>query len=233
MKNENYEEVCQNMNQIAEDAELLDLLKYAGNEYQELDTKIRNLCQKNKEFYAFYMGMLERFFQSVLIDADRTDTASFMTNSQTEKSFDTEMLWKKMSDKMQEKYLEFSKKTDKISVQRCSISERCADFAQHPVKTCRLIVPTGGGKTLSSLRFAIEYCKKYHKKKIFYIAPFMSILEQNSDEIKAIAGENFFTEHHSNLLAELKNDEEYHEYELRTEKWDAPVRIINRMKTSK
>ncbi|MBR0484404.1 MAG: CRISPR-associated helicase Cas3', partial [Oscillospiraceae bacterium] len=223
MKNENYEEVCQNMNQIAEDAELLDLLKYAGNEYQELDTKIRNLCQKNKEFYAFYMGMLERFFQSVLIDADRTDTASFMTNSQTEKSFDTEMLWKKMSDKMQEKYLEFSKKTDKISVQRCSISERCADFAQHPVKTCRLIVPTGGGKTLSSLRFAIEYCKKYHKKKIFYIAPFMSILEQNSDEIKAIAGENFFTEHHSNLLAELKNDEEYHEYELRTEKWDAPV----------
>ncbi|MBR1554711.1 MAG: CRISPR-associated helicase/endonuclease Cas3, partial [Oscillospiraceae bacterium] len=42
-------------------------------------------------------------------------------------------------------------------------------------------------------------------------------------EIKAIAGEDFFTEHHSNLLAELENDEEYHEYELRTEKWDAPV----------
>ncbi len=222
-KNDDYEEVCKNMNQIAEDKELQNLLKFAENEYQELDTKIRILCQGNKEIYAFYMGMLERFFQSVLIDADRTDTANFMTNSQTEKIFDTETLWKKMSDKMQEKYLEFSKKTDKISVQRCSISGRCVEFAKHPVEICRLIVPTGGGKTLSSLRFAIKHCQKYHKKKILYIAPFMSILEQNSDEIKAIVGEDFFTEHHSNLLAELKNDEEYHEYELRTEKWDAPV----------
>ncbi len=222
-KNENYEEVCKNMNQIAEEEEMISLLKNAQGEYQILDEKIKQLCQGNKEIYAFYMGMLERFFQSVLIDADRTDTADFMTNSKTEKIFDTEELWGKMSERMQKKCEEFSKKTDIISVQRCSISERCAKFAEHPVKVCRLIVPTGGGKTLSSLRFAIEYCKKYQKKKIIYIAPFMSILEQNSDEIKAISGEECFTEHHSNLLAELENDEELHEYELRTEKWDSPV----------
>ena len=222
-KNENYEEVCKNMNQIAEEEEMISLLKNAQGEYQILDEKIKQLCQGNKEIYAFYMGMLERFFQSVLIDADRTDTADFMTNSKTEKIFDTEELWGKMSERMQKKCEEFSKKADIISVQRCSISERCAKFAEHPVKVCRLIVPTGGGKTLSSLRFAIEYCKKYQKKKIIYIAPFMSILEQNSDEIKAISGEECFTEHHSNLLAELENDEELHEYELRTEKWDSPV----------
>ena len=51
----------------------------------------------------------------------------------------------------------------------------------------------------------------------------MSILEQNSDEICAIAGENSFLEHHSNILTDLKDDEELHEYELRTEKWDSPV----------
>ena len=124
---------------------------------------------------------------------------------------------------MNKKCKKFSEKTDPISVRRCNISERCAEFAEHHVRICRLIVPTGGGKTLSSLRFAIEYCKKYHKKKIVYTAPFMSILEQNSDEIRTVAGEDFFTEHHSNVLTDLKDNEELHEYELRTEKWDAPV----------
>ena len=83
------------MNQIAEEEEMISLLKNAQGEYQILDEKIKQLCQGNKEIYAFYMGMLESFFQSVLIDADRTDTADFMTNSKTEKIFDTEELWGK------------------------------------------------------------------------------------------------------------------------------------------
>ena len=167
--------------------------------------------------------MLERFLQSCLIDADRTDTADFMSDSSTENTYDTKALWNTMSDRMQAKCDRFAERTDPISVQRCSISDRCAAFAKHPVKCCRLIVPTGGGKTLSSLRFAIEYCKKYGKQKILYTAPFMSILEQNSDEIRGIAGDENFTEHHSNLLAEIETREELAEYELRTEKWDAPV----------
>ena len=222
-KTEGYAEVLSHLEEIASAQEFQELLEQAAQEYSRITAKLKQLAARNKTAYGFYMGMLERFLQSCLIDADRTDTACFMSDSAAENTYDLPAIWERMSVKMQEKCNAFSKRTDAISRQRCSISDRCAAFAAHPVKACRLIVPTGGGKTLSSLRFAIESCKAHGKQKILYIAPFMSILEQNSDEIRSIAGNENFTEHHSNLLSELETKEELHEYELRTEKWDAPV----------
>ena len=222
-KTEGYAEALSHLEEIASAQELQELLEQAAQEYRQITAKLKQLAAKNKTAYGFYMGMLERFLQSCLIDADRTNTARFMSDASAENVYDLPAVWEQMSAKMQEKCNSFSKRTDAISRQRSSISDRCAAFAAHPVKACRLIVPTGGGKTLSSLRFAIESCKAHGKQKIFYIAPFMSILEQNSDEIRSIAGEENFTEHHSNLLSEIETKEELHEYELRTEKWDAPV----------
>ncbi|MGN0584264.1 MAG: CRISPR-associated helicase Cas3', partial [Ruminococcus sp.] len=83
--------------------------------------------------------------------------------------------------------------------------------------------PTGGGKTLSSLRFAVNSCINHGMDKIIYTAPYMSILEQNSEEIRLVTGEEYFIEHHSNALMDENNAEELAEYELRTEKWDLPV----------
>ena len=140
--------------------------------------------------------MLERLLESVLMDADRVDTADFMHNCQTEQHFDTEPLWEQMAQNLEKKLAQFADRTDPVSKQRQDISERCSRFADHaaePVGACRLIVPTGGGKTLSSLRFAIHECRKFKMEKIVYVAPFMSILEQNSKDIREIAGaENFF-----------------------------------------
>jgi CRISPR-associated endonuclease/helicase Cas3 len=222
-KTEGYAEVLSHTEELPSAQEITALLGQAVQEYSALTALLKQLAMRNKTAYGFYMGMLERFLQSCLIDADRTNTADFMSDSCTEKHHDLPAVWDAMHDRMQAKCDAFAERTDAISVQRCSISDRCAAFAKHPVKACRLIVPTGGGKTLSSLRFAIEYCREHGKQKIVYTAPFMSILEQNSDEIRDIAGEDGFTEHHSNLLAELETSEELHEYELRTEKWDAPV----------
>ena len=122
---------------------------------------------------------------------------------------------------------QFRKKTDAISRQRMNISDRCAAFANHDVKICRLVVPTGGGKTLSALRFAIDYSQKHKIDQIFYIAPFNSILEQNSDVIREIAGEENFLEHHSNVFSRLEDDEKESEklsdYQMRTERWDVSV----------
>ncbi|MBR1657020.1 MAG: CRISPR-associated helicase Cas3' [Synergistaceae bacterium] len=222
-KTEGYDEIQARLGKIVSDDELLSLLEHSAEEYKVLEAKIRKLSTRSKVAYTFYLGMLERFLQSCLIDADRTNTADFMSGVSTEKQHDTASLWEAMSKRMNEKCAEFSKRTDIISKQRCSISDRCAEFAKNEIVACRLIVPTGGGKTLSSLRFAIEYCRKHGKQKIIYTAPFMSILEQNSDEIRKIAGDEYFTEHHSNFLAGIDDKEELHEYELRTEKWDSPV----------
>lgn len=220
--NERYEEIRRNIEEIYKKANLRQLLEKSAEEYDVVRKKIKQISP-NPESFAFYLGMLERFMQSVLIDADRTDTADFMYNCKTEKCFDTALLWENMHKRMGGKLKAFEHKTDRISVQRRSISNRCAEFAKNKVGVCRLIVPTGGGKTLSSLRFAIEYCRKNNMNKIIYVAPYMSILEQNSDEIRNISGDENFLEHHSNVIQEINNAEELAEYELRTEKWDSPV----------
>lgn len=221
--NERYEEIVRNIGELCSKSEFQKLLKNSAEEYSAIVNKILEISCSNREIFAFYLGMFERFMQSILIDADRTDTADFMSDSRTERHFDTSGLWVNMHDCMEEKQRTFQNKTDCISSQRRDISQRCAEFAKHKVGTCRLIVPTGGGKTLSSLRFAIEYCRNYDMDKIIYVAPYMSILEQNSDEIRSIAGDENFLEHHSNVLQEIDNKEELSEYELRTEKWDSPV----------
>lgn len=229
-KSDNYTEILEHISTVVSDDEMSELFGNAEIEYQELVVKLKKLAIEmgkdakiQRQSYAFYKGMLERFLQSCLIDADRTKTADFMNDTCTEKEYDMHSILLDMSKRMQGRNEDFAKKTDNISKQRRSISDRCASFANHHVGACRLIVPTGGGKTLSSLRFAIDYSLKNNVKRIFYIAPFMSILEQNSDEWRKIVGDEYFLEHHSNILFELNSREELEEYELRIEKWDMPV----------
>lgn len=157
-KADRYDEIRQNINDIFDESELRHLLEKSAEEYSEVRKKTKAISP-NPEIFAFYLGMFERFMESVLIDADRTDTADFMSDSKTQKEFDTAALWDNMHTRLEHKLKAFEHKTDPISVQRRSISDRCAEFAKNNVGVCRLIVPTGGGKTLSSLRFAIDYCK--------------------------------------------------------------------------
>lgn len=221
-KDERYAEIEANICNMYSEKELMELLLAAKDEYVQIRGKIYDLSCKDKAQFAFYMGQFERLMQSVLIDADRTDTANFQLGYETEKNFDRD-IWQKFYENIEEKYIEFAGKTDQISKLRGDISNRCREFSNHEVGICRMIVPTGGGKTLSSLRFAIHYCKKHGKDRIFYIAPYMSILEQNSDVLKDIIGEEYFLEHHSDIIARMENDEEIAEYELRSDKWDMPV----------
>ena len=188
----------------------------------------RNLSDDAKSVIpAFYQGFLERLMQSILMDADQTDAANFNDDIVYTSPKESTAVWNDMAKRMQEKCTAFRKKTDAISRQRMNISDRCAAFANHDVKICRLVVPTGGGKTLSALRFAIEYSQKHNVNQIFYIAPFNSILEQNSDVIREIAGEENFLEHHSNVFSRLEENENETEklstYQMRTERWDVPV----------
>ncbi|ADU21654.1 CRISPR-associated helicase/endonuclease Cas3 [Ruminococcus albus] len=226
-----YDEILNNLNEIIGDININDLFEKATKEWFDVAKMIRGFSKTKEEkeekidntkFY-FYLGMLERLIQSALIDADRTDTADFMSGVESAEETDTSLLWEQMDSRMNEKLKSFENKTDAISLQRRSISDRCAAFADHKVGVCRLIVPTGGGKTLSSLRFAIKQCKNYGMKKIFYIAPFMSILEQNSDIIGELSGEEDFLEHHSNIISDIDNENELEKYLLYSERWTKPV----------
>lgn len=228
-KNDDYEQIRRNINELYSRDDLLLMLEKSNLEYEKLRKSIYIFAKnrpKAKEEFAFYLGMLERVFQSVLIDADRIDAAGFMDGEPVNENIDVNTLWDKMIASLKIKLDSFSEKADKISLRRKDISERSAAFAKNCVGVCRMIVPTGGGKTLSSLRFALEYCKEHKKKKIIYAAPFMSIIEQNSDAIREIVGDEYFIEHHSNSFADLSDNENYNElkeYELHAERWDLPV----------
>lgn len=137
-----------------------------------------------------------------------------------------------MKQRLDNKLNKFSGSDSLISKLRMNISDRCCAFAKNDVGIAQLIVPTGGGKTLSALRFAIEYAVEHKKERIFYISPFMSILEQNGDVIREIAGDDNYLEHHSDMYCKIidnkhkSNDEvadELEEYELRCRYWDKQV----------
>ena len=81
-----------------------------------------------------------------------------------------------------------------------------------------LTVPTGGGKTLSALAFALHHAKRYKKRRVIYAIPYLSIIEQTADVFRKIFGEDV-VEHHSNL----DPDKESARSRLASENWDAPL----------
>lgn len=221
-KDERYEEISSHIGEVISEEEMETMLAQAAKEYFRIKSTIKELSDKKRIHYAFYMGMFERLMESVLMSADCTDTANYQLDRETEAFFGDE-IWQKFYDNIEEKSRRFREKQDFLSDIRNDISQRCQEFANHQVGICRLIVPTGGGKTISSLRFAIHYCKNFGKRRIFYIAPYMSILEQNSDVWKEVMGEEYVLEHHSNMIADIEDQEELAEYELRSDQWDMPV----------
>ena len=229
-KDINYAEIKAHVSEIIDINQLISLLQQAQFEYATIRTKIKHLTEQTKSkndrvTFAFYLGLLDRYFESVLIDADRTDTHDFMYDCETIEQGSMQPVWSSMKASIQKVLNEFRQSDTVINKQRQSISDRCAEFANHDVHICRLIVPTGGGKTLASMRFAVDYCNRHPEyAHIFYSAPFMSILEQNSAVFREITGSDHFTEHHSNVLIEASdNPDELAVYELHTERWDNAV----------
>ena len=238
-KNERYDEIKSNISELISDSKLDELLNKAADEYRRIFEKMKEICcaKDRKQYFttlAFYHGLLERLTESCLIDADRTATAEFMEGIEiTEPSEDEiQRNWLDMKQRLDNKLSKFSGSDSLISKLRMNISDRCCAFAKNDVGIAQLIVPTGGGKTLSALRFAIEYAVEHKKERIFYISPFMSILEQNGDVIREIAGDDNYLEHHSDMYSKIidnkhkNNDEvadELEEYELRCRHWDKQV----------
>lgn len=223
-KENRYDEILKNTQMLFSKKSFAQIFEKATEEYENIRSKIYELSERNKKTFCFYMGMLERLLQSALVDADRIDTAEFMVGKRIRLSYDLKDVMDKMYDNIEDKVKKFRCMTDNISVSRMDISDRCAGFAKEKRGICSLVVPTGGGKTLSSLRFAIHYCKRFGMKKIIYIAPYMSILEQNADVIrKVVEDESMFLEYHSNFAGRINNVEEMSEYEIRTDLWDSPI----------
>lgn len=179
----------------------------------------------------FKTGLLIRSLLSCLIDADRLDTADFESpDNFSIRNYGDYIDWKTLVERLDGKLVEFAQKRDRNEVDelRSQVSQACFASATKPKGIYQLTVPTGGGKTLSSLRFALNHAACHQMDRVFYIIPYTTIIDQNANEIRKILEDkdergNYLDrvvlEHHSNLTPE----EESRRQNLLAQNWDAPV----------
>lgn len=205
-------------------SELRQRFHAAHSELMRVYEKIATAATDHEE-YAFHLSLLARLLLSAVIDGDRRDTAEFMSNiTYPEDPTDPHLFWDKYLAHMEKKLDLLPQNTD-ICRARRMISDQCRAFANEPCGIYRLNVPTGSGKTLSSLRYALAHAKKWGKKRLIFTSPLLSILEQNASVIKDYLGDDtIILEHHSNVI-KPKDPGELDERELAVDTWNAPVII--------
>ena len=173
----------------------------------------------NNKIKEFYLGCLTRFLFSCLIDADRINSSDFEREDQKDVRRLTEKPdWQSAIDQLEAKLAGFENRYPIDEIRR-RISDDCLKRAVDSQGIYTLTVPTGGGKTLASLRYALHHAQKHNFDRIIYIIPYTSIIDQNAQAVREILGEDWVLEHHSNLEPEKQSWQD----KLLSENWDKPI----------
>lgn len=213
------------------DGELCDFSDWE-NEININDIRQLKFNEEVLKFFEnnFSIQMLIRFLFSSLVDGDRLDAQKF---SEGEKSIVSSKKLMSLNEMLNvfNTFMESKRldgKDNPINLIRNKIFNDCVNKACGDRGFYSLCVPTGGGKTLSSLGFALNHAKKNGHDRIIYSLPFTSIIEQNAKVYSDIFGEENILEHHCNFnfLNEIGENEyidKQLKYKLATENWDMPL----------
>lgn len=236
---EDYDEACRNAKQNYLDGCGLDgLYSEAAAEFGHIWDKIGRIYDSVKPFLVsrygrdanpmlldckyFLLSCLQRLMLSLLIDSDWEATSDFMENVDTlskPPSWNSKDIFQEAKENF-EAYMEekqqsarnsrLSKKEKEINDARDMLQKQCRKFAEHPAGIYCLPIPTGGGKTLSSLAYALEYCERHPEtERIIYVSPFISVTEQNAKVFReAIGNEQWILEHHSAVIRSGETESE-------------------------
>lgn len=173
-----------------------------------------------KETAAFRLSLFTRMLFSCLVDADFLDTEQFMDPDRARERTgypSLETIAARFFPTLEK--LNQSDPNKPVNRHRAAVLAQCRAAAAWSSGLFSLTVPTGGGKTLSSLAFALDHALRYGKRRIIYVIPFTSIIEQNADVFRRFAGTDAVLEHHSNF----EPREEDRRSRLAAENWDAPI----------
>lgn len=211
----------------AENSTLLGRMKKNIESYSQWKNQIQlpskypsiNLPQDS-----FTRSFFTRMLYSCLVDADFLDTENFMSNGYIQRSgYETiPQLLKKLKD-----YIKpwWNPKTD-LNHRRCEILRNCLDSGRTDEKGLyTLTVPTGGGKTVSSLAFALSMACEKKMDRVIYVIPYTSIIDQTAGKFSEILGKENVIEHHSGIDYTIDENSSADERKkaLAIENWDAPV----------
>lgn len=206
-----------------------DLLKQSEKEFLPVFNEIEKLADnadakiQNTQI-TFYIGFLARLILSAIIEADRSDTSQFMNGYSEKIVKNISEIWINCIKNVEQK-LSTMPLDKPINETRAQISALCAEAGNLESGIYRLNLPTGAGKTLTSLRYALHHALKHNKKRIIFTMPLLSIIEQNAGIIhEYIGNEDILLEHHSNVI-ETDETGELDKRELLIESWNVPIII--------
>ncbi len=169
----------------------------------------------------FQLQFFTRMLFSCLVDADFLDTEASLNKKKSGWRSQYSCIYK-FHDTFWTNFdllREQADQTTKVNRQRECVLEDCLQAAKLEPGLFSLTVPTGGGKTLASLAFALNHAKKHGKRRIIYVIPLTSIIEQNAKVFRDMLGNDAVLEHHCNFLP----DDSDWKSRLASENWDAPV----------
>ena len=192
-----------------------------GNVPQEIVNLTMPASQPCINRHGEYLHLWMRMLFSCLVDADFLDTENFMDNAKggLRSEFTESMLsLKSKFDKYMDKKEKNAPNT-LINQIRSDVLNRCRKSGTLPSGFFSLTVPTGGGKTLASMGFALEHAIAHNKDRIIVVIPYTSIIEQTASVLREVFGEYSVIEHHCNLDPEVENYKNH----LASENWDAPI----------
>lgn len=176
----------------------------------------------------FQQTVLARMIFSCLVDADFIDTDNFYRRIESRQPRQATSLrtLEPLRDKLNEKLSSFSADTE-VNKLRFHILSHVRSKATETPGLFSLTVPTGGGKTLASLAFALDHAIQHGLKRVIYVIPFTSIVEQNAQVFRNAfgdLGEDAVLEHHSAFIEDPQTAwESKDKRRLAMENWDSPV----------
>lgn len=169
----------------------------------------------------FSLSVFIRRLYSCLVDADFLDTEAFMKKGEIKRDTgeSIEILLQKL-EKYVSKWL-LNKEINTVNGRRTEILRNCLEARKREKGLFRLTVPTGGGKTVASLAFALRHAVYNNMDRIIYVIPYTSIIEQNAQIFRSILGDENVLESHCNV--DYGDSEEWNPMKLAAENWDKPV----------
>lgn len=197
--------------------------------------KIKSSFKENKKYKLYFQNLsfLTDYIYSCLLDADRTDTAAFEFGIKHDDLVNLDR--KDLFENYYQKLLSYISSLNKgqvsgINKYRSEISADCDRAAERPSDIYTLSAPTGAGKTLASLRYALKHSYLHHKQHIIYVLPYITIIEQNASVArKVLNGSETNTdnilEFHSNVSNQRQqtSSEKSDVLELAEDSWDEPI----------
>lgn len=211
---------------------LAPLIEKFGNELGKISENVAEVEFVNN---STKLEFATRMVFSSLVDADFLDTEKHYRNGEERKVIElnkAELLEKLQAERLRKVEKARANKTDEKLIEiRNRIFDDCLKKAEKPKGFFSLTVPTGGGKTMSAMAFALKHAERHNLRRVIIVIPYLSIIEQNAKEYREIFGKDVVIENHSAVKIKSEEAEETNTSEKRernfleyaTENWDAPI----------